>query len=153
MKRYLVLAGMILLAAVIFFYEEKPQGEIRESHIPPPPGLTLAKMDGPPVATNGHFLDNISLSFEPLVKIQDPDPHPASFVYEKDLPSASPGKIRPKPDDTPAPVLTVANSKLNYELLGSEDFSLKFNLTPAYPKPEALIPTRLDPGVGVTIKF
>jgi len=50
-------------------------------------------------------------------------------------------------------VLTVANSKLNYELLGSEDFSLKFNLTPAYPKPEALIPTRLDPGVGVTIKF
>jgi hypothetical protein len=47
----------------------------------------------------------------------------------------------------------VVDSKINYELLGSKDFSLKLNLTPAYAKPEALIPTRLDPGVGVTLKF
>jgi hypothetical protein len=47
----------------------------------------------------------------------------------------------------------VVDRKLNYELFGSEGFALKLNLEPAYPNPEALIPTRLDPGFGVSIKF
>jgi hypothetical protein len=153
MKRYLVLAGMILLAAVIYVSEEKPRVETGESHVPTPPELTLAKMEVPQVATNSHFLDNINISYDTAVKIQDPDPQPASLANGNDLPYASPGKIRPKPEDTTPPPLTVAGRKLNYELLGSDSFSLKFNLTPAYPNPEALVPTRLDPGVGVSIKF
>lgn len=153
MKRYLVLAGMILLAAVIFFYEEKPRVETDESHIPSPPDLTLARMEVPTVATNSHFLDNIHLSYEPMARIQNPDPQYGIPVSEKDLPSANAEKIRPRPEEPATPVITVVDRKLNYELLGSKDFSLKLNLTPAYPNPEALIPTRLDPGVGVSIKF
>jgi hypothetical protein len=152
MKRYLTIAGMILLAAVIFRYEEKPRVEPPESHIPPAE-VTLARIAVPPLATNSHFLDNINLSYDPVVKISGPEPQPASLADERDLPSASLGKIQPKPHDTAAPVLTVVDRKLNYQLLGSKDFSLKLNLTPAYPNPEALIPTRLDPGVGVSIKF
>jgi hypothetical protein len=47
----------------------------------------------------------------------------------------------------------MADQKLNYELFGSEGFALKLNLAPAYPYPEAPIPTRLDPGFGISIKF
>jgi hypothetical protein len=153
MKRYLVLAGMILLAAIISFYEEKPRVETGESHIPSPPGLTFARMEVPPAATNSHFLDDVNLTYDPMVKIQDSAPRRASLADGKDLPSANPERIKSKPEDPTAPVITVVDSKINYELLGSKDFSLKLNLTPAYANPEALIPTRLDPGVGVTLKF
>jgi hypothetical protein len=152
MKRYLVLAGMILLAAVIYLYEEKPRVETSESHIPTPE-LTYAKAGVPDLATNSHFLDNINLSYDPVVMVRDAAPQRASLADGKGLPSARVGKLRPKPADASAPVLTVADSKLNYELFGSEDFSLKLNLTPGYASPEALIPTRLDPGFGVSIKF
>jgi hypothetical protein len=156
MKRYLVLAGMILLAAglgLVFFHEKKPRVETGEHRIPPPE-LTYANMDAPHLATNSHFLDNINLSYEPLANIRDPDAQPTSLAYETNLPPAvSLEKWRPKPDHTMKPGLTVADRKLNFELLGSQGFSLQLNLTPVYPNPEALIPTRLDPGVGVSIKF
>jgi hypothetical protein len=47
----------------------------------------------------------------------------------------------------------VVNRELNYELFGSEGFAFKLNLKPGYPNPEAPIPTRLDPGLGVSFKF
>jgi hypothetical protein len=152
MKRYLVLAGMILLAGVIFLYEEKLPVETSASRIATP-ALTFEKIDMPQVATNSHFLDDINLTYDPMVIIRDPTPQPASLVYAKDLPSARLGRISAAPGDTAEPTLTVADRKLNYELIGSEGFSLKLNLAPAYPNPEALIPTRLDPGVGLSIKF
>jgi hypothetical protein len=152
MKRYLVLAAMILLAGVVYLYEEKPPAETRPSRLSSPE-LTYEKMDVPQVTTNSHFLDNINLTYEPMVVIRDPEAQPTSLPYGKDLPSAPLGKIRPRPVDTAAPAFTVADRKLNYELLGSEGFSVKLNLAPAYPNPQALIPTRLDPGVGVSIKF
>jgi hypothetical protein len=152
MKRYLVLAGMILLAGVIFLFEEKLRVETSESHIPPAE-LTLAKPEVKQPAPNSHFLDNIHLSYDPIERVPDSDPPHASLADGKDLPSASLEKIRPRLGETAAPVLTFADRKFNFELLGSEGFSLKLNLTPEYPKPEALIPTRLDPGVGVSIKF
>ena len=152
MKRYLVLAGMILLGAVIYLYEEKPRVETGESHIPSLE-FSFAKLDLPHLETNSHFLDGIHLSYEPMAIIRDNEPTLASLAEEKDLPSARVQKLRPQPVETATPVFTVADSKLNIELLGAEGFSLKLNLTPAYPNPEALIPTRLDPGVGMSIKF
>ena len=49
--------------------------------------------------------------------------------------------------------LTVADRRLNYELFNSGSFAFKVNLKPGYPYPEALIPTRLDPGLDISIKF
>ena len=152
MKRYLVLAGMILLAWVIFFREEKPRVETVESRIPSP-ALTYAKIETPQPTAGSHFLDNINLSYDSAPAIPDSSLNRATPIYDKTLPAAGLGKLRPKPDDTAPPVITVADRKLNYEVLGTEDFSLKFNLTPAYPNPGALIPTRLDPGIGLSIKF
>ncbi len=152
MKRYLVLAGMILLAGIIFFHEEKPRVETVESRIPAPT-LTYAKIETPHLTTDSHFLANINLSYDSGPTIPGSGLKRAMPIYDKTLPAAGPGKLRPKSDDTAPPVITVADRKLNYEVLGSEDFSLKFNLTPAYPNPEALIPTRLDPGIGLSIKF
>ncbi len=152
MKRYLVLAGMILLAGVIYLYEEKPSAEARPSRLAAPE-LTYEPMAVPQVATNSHFLDDINLSYEPMAVFRDPAPQPNSLADGKALPPANLGNLRSRPGDLAEPALTVADRKLNYELIGSEGFSFKLNLAPAYPNPEALIPTRLDPGFGVSIKF
>jgi hypothetical protein len=148
----MVLAGMVLLAGVIFFHEEKPRVKAVESHILAPT-LTYAKIETPQPTADSHFLDNINLSYDSVPTIPDSGLNRATPIYDKTLPAAGSGKLRPKPDDTAPPVITVADRKLNYEVLGTEDFSLKFNLTPGYPNPEALIPTRLDPGIGLSIKF
>ena len=152
MKRYLTLTGIILLVGIILFYEEKPQVETDVSHIATPE-LTYVKMDAPHLGTNGNFLDDINLSYDPGVQFHDSDFQPACLAFERDPPPASVGKLQPGLGDTKDPALTVVDRQLNYELFGSEGFTLKLNLKPAYPNPQALIPTRLDPGLGVSIKF
>jgi hypothetical protein len=151
MKRCLALVGIILLMGAIL-YEKKPPAATSQSHFTTPE-LTYAKMDLPHPATNSGFLDDINISLDPPVIIHDPDPYHAGLNLQRDLPSGSFDKIQPRPGDTTKPGLTVVDRKLNYELFGSEGFALKLNLEPAYPNPEALIPTRLDPGFGVSIKF
>jgi hypothetical protein len=47
----------------------------------------------------------------------------------------------------------VADRQLNYELYGSEGFAFKLSLKPENPNPEAAIPTGLDPGFGISLKF
>jgi hypothetical protein len=145
------LIGIILLMGAVL-HVKKPPAATSESHFTAPE-LTYAKMDLPHPATNSGFLDDINISLDPPVTIHNPDPYPASFNFQRDLPSGSLAKISPRPGDATKPALTVAGRKLNYEIFGSEDFSFKLNLEPAYPYPEALMPTRLDPGFGISVKF
>lgn len=107
----------------------------------------------PHPATNSGFLDNINLSLNPTVEIPATDLNDTSHNFQRNLPSGSFDKLQPRPGDAPKPVLTVADRKLNYELLGSKDFALKLNLTPVYLNPGAIIPERLVPGLGISIKF
>lgn len=132
-------------------YETRPPEATDQSHIAVPE-LAYTKMDPPP-GMNGGFLDNIKLSLDPPVKIHNPDPVRARLHLQSDLPAAGFDKLQSRPGDTTKPVLTVVDRELNCELFSSEDFALQLSLKPVYPNPETPIPTRLDPGLGVSIKF
>jgi hypothetical protein len=115
-------------------------------------------MDGelgliPHPATNSGFLDKINLSLNSPVEIPATDLNDTSLNFQRDLPSESFDELQPRPGDAPKPALTVADRKLNYELLDSKSFALKLNLTPVYLNPEAIIPKSLTPGLDISIKF
>jgi len=154
LKRCLALAGLvvIILLTGAMLQVKQPPAATSQSHLTTPE-LTYARMDRPRPATNSGFLDDIKISFDPPAPIRDSDLDHASLNLQRDLPSGSFDKIQPRPGDTTKRALTVANRQLNYELLGSEGFALKLNLKPAYPNPEATIPTGLDPGFGISLKF
>ena len=154
MKRCLALVGLvgIILLMGAILHVKKPPAATSQSHFTAPV-LTYAQTDMPHPVTNSGFLDDIKISFDPPVIIHDPDPYHASLNFQRDLPSESFDKLPPRPGDTTKPAFTVVDRKLNYELFGSEDFAFKLNLKPAYPNPEAAIPTGLDPGFGISLKF
>ena len=154
LKRCLALAGLVGIILLIgaILHVKQPPAATSQSHFTTPE-LTYARMDPPHPATNSGFLDNITLSLDPPVIIHDPELDHASLNFQGDIPLGNFDQLQPRPGDTTKPALTVADKKLNYELFGSEGFALKLNLTPAYPNPEALIPTRLDPGFGISLKF
>ena len=106
-----------------------------------------------PATNNSGFLDNINLSLNPSVGIPATHLNHTSLNFQRDLPSGRFEELQPRLGDTPKPALTVADRKLIYELISSQGFALKLNLTPVYLKPEAIIPERLVPGLGISIKF
>ena len=107
----------------------------------------------PHPATNSAFLGNINLPLNPPVEIPATDLNDTSYNFQRNLPSGSFNELQPRPGDEPKPVLTVADRKLNYELLSSKGIALKLNLAPVYLYPGAIIPTSLAPGLGISIKF
>jgi hypothetical protein len=145
------LFGIILLMGAIL-HVKQPPAATSQSHLITPE-LTYARMDPPYPATNSGFLDNITLSLDPPVTIHDPDLDRASLNLQRDLPAGQFAELQPRPGDATKHALTVADRQLNYELFGSEDFAFKLSLKPAYPNPAAAIPTGLDPGFGISLKF
>jgi hypothetical protein len=155
LKRCLALTGLvgIILPMGAILQVKQPPAATSHSHLTAPV-LTYAKMDRPYPATNSGFLDNIKISFDPPpVTIHDPDLDRASLNLQSDLPSGSFNQLQSRSGNTTKHALTVADRQLNYELLDSEGFALKLNLKPAYPNPAAAIPTGLDPGFGISLKF
>jgi hypothetical protein len=154
LKRCLAFVGLggIILPMGAILHVKQPPAATSQSHLTTPV-LTYAKMDLPHPATNSGFLDDIKISFDPPVTIHDPDLDRASLNFQRDLPSGSFGKLQPRSGDATKHALTVADRQLNYELYGSEGFAFKLNLKPAYPNPEAAIPSGLDPGFGISLKF
>ena len=106
-----------------------------------------------PATNNSGFLDNINLSLNPSVGFPATHLNDTSLNFQRDLPSRSIDELQPKSGESPKSALTVEDRKLNYELLGSKSFALKLNLTPVYPNREAIIPERVVPGLGISLKF
>jgi hypothetical protein len=154
LKRCLALAGLvgIILLMGAILHVKQPPAATSQSYFTVPE-LTYARMDPPHPATNSGFLDNITLSLDPPVTIHDPELDHASLNLQRDLPSGHFAELQPRPGDATKHALTVADRQLNYELYGSEGFAFKLNLKPAYPNPAAAIPTGLDPGFGISLKF
>jgi len=151
MKQCLAFAGMIFLMGTVLPAKKLPAAT-GKSHFTSPE-LTYARTDTPHPATNRGFLDNIYLSLDQPAKTPATDLKDTSLNLQRDLPTGSFDKLQPMPDHAAKPMLTVADRKLDYQLYGSEGFALKLNLAPEYPNPEAPMPTRLDPGFGISIKF
>ena len=151
LKRCLALVGLTVLMGATL-HKKNPLAAASNSPLAATE-LTYARMDPPHPPTNSNFLDNINLSLNPPVEIQPRNLEDAGLNFQRDLPSGNFNELQPKSGVAPKRALTVADRKLNYELLGSKDMDFKFNLTPAYANPEATIPTSLDPGFGISIKF
>jgi len=151
LNRCLALVGIIFLVGTIRHVKQPPTAT-SESHFTTPL-LTYAQTNLSHPATNSGFLNDIKLSPDAPVTIHDSDPHHAGFNFQKDLPSGSFNQLPRRSGDASKPAFTVVNRELNYELFGSEGFAFKLNLKPWYPNPDAPLPTRLDPGFGISIKF
>ena len=151
LRQCLALAGLAFLTGATLPRQKLPNAA-GNSHLTAPE-LTYARMDIPPSATNGGFLDDISLSLDPPVEIPVTDFNDARLNLLSDLPAGSFDPLQPRPDEIAPRTLTVADRRLNYQLYGSGGFAVKLNLEPAYPYPQALMPTRLDPGFGISLKF
>jgi hypothetical protein len=137
----------------IWHVKQPPAATSENPFTLPVPVLTYAKTDLPHPATNGGFLDDINLSLDPPVEIHDSDPYHAAFNFQSDLPSGRFGQLPRRSGNATKSAFTVVNRELDYELFGSEVFAFKLNLKPGYPDPRVQIPTRLDPGLGVSFKF
>ena len=153
LKRYVALVGIIILAGAIRHVKQPPAATSESSFTLPAPVLTYAKTDPPHPATNSGFLDDIKLSYDLPVTIHNSESNHTSFNFQKDLPSGSFAQLPRRSGNATKSAFTVVNRELDYELFGSEGFAFKLNLKPGNPDPRVLIPTRLDPGLGVTIKF
>jgi hypothetical protein len=151
MKQCLALAAMIVVMGAVL-PEEKLPATTGKSHFTAPE-LTYTRMDNPHPLTSNGFLDNINLSYDSGVEIHDPAPQSASRSLQGGLTEGSFDRLPPKSGPVPKPGFTVADRKLNYQLLGSGGFAFKLNLAPDYPYPEASVPRGVDSGFGISIKF
>jgi hypothetical protein len=156
LKRCLTLVGLVGIILLIgaILHVKQPPAATSQNHFTVPE-LTYAKLNVPHPATNSGFLDGIRISFDPPpVIIRDPDLNRASLNVQSDLPSGSYDQLQPRSgNNTTKHAVTVADRQLNYELYSSEGFAFKLNLKPAYPNPAAALPTGLDPGFGISLKF
>jgi hypothetical protein len=150
-RRAFVLGGIILLAGAIL-YGTRPPAATDPSHITAPE-LTYPGAHSLTPPKNGDFLDHIQLSLDAPAKTSDPDSIRASLHLQNDLLPIGYDRLQPRPGGTTKTAFTVEERQLNCELFGSQDFALKLSLKAVYANPAALIPTRLDPALGVSIKF
>ena len=151
LKQCLAFVGLMFLMGAAR-HEPQPPEATSHSHLTEPE-LTYARMDLPPQATNRDFLDKIILSLDPPGETPVASLTEATLNVQSDLPAGRFDELRPKPGDARKRALTVADRKLNYQLLSSKDFGLKLNLSPAYANPQSAIPNGLDPGFGISLKF
>ena len=61
--------------------------------------------------------------------------------------------FQPKLDNQVEPVVTVLDRELAYSFFQLGGFKLNLNLKPAYPNPDAILPTRIDPGLSGSFSF
>ncbi len=61
--------------------------------------------------------------------------------------------LQPRAETKTDPLVTVQNQQLDYNLFDLGGFKLNLNFKPSYPTPEALLPTRIDPGISGSFSF
>ena len=152
MKRVWVFIGIILLVGGVLF-EEKHRAETVKQHPhpaawtdPDPAGIAV-------VLQSSNFSDQVDLWGDPWVETDVPDFSHAYLAFGNDLKPASFEKFQSRRDHETEPVLTVQERQVGYSLLDFGGFKLNVNLEPAYRTPEALMPTRIDPGISGSFSF
>jgi hypothetical protein len=150
MKRVGFFIGIILLAAGILF-EEKHRAETIKNHIPP-----VALRDpaaAPFVIKDSNFSDQVDLWGDPWVKTADPGSGYTSLFFENEPRVAHFEMFQPKLDGQAEPIVTVLDREVAYSFFQLGGFKLNLKLKPAYPNPEAILPTRIDPSISGSFSF
>lgn len=152
MKRVWVFIGIILLEGGVLF-EEKHRAETVKQH-PHPAAWTDPDPAGiAEVIQSRNFSDQVDLWGDPRMKTDVPDFSYAYLAFGNDPKPASVEKFKSRLDSKTEPVLTVQERQVGYSLLDFRGFKLNVNLKPAYSTPEALMPTRIDPGISGSFNF
>ena len=99
------------------------------------------------------FSGQVDLWGEPWVKAPESRLSYSNLSPEEAFKLATAERFQSRLEVRSEPVLTVQDRQVVYSLFGSGGFSLKFNLKPAYPSPEAWIPTRVYPGISGSFSF
>jgi len=150
MRRPWVFIGIILLVAGVLF-EEKHRAETMKHHLHPDiftdPAPALF------VVQENHFYDYVDLWGDPWVKTDDPHLSHSSLAVANSTRPASTEKFQSRPDHQADLALTVQDRQIVYPVLDLGGFKLNVNLKPAYATPEALVPTRIDPGISGSFSF
>jgi hypothetical protein len=126
---------------------------------PNPPPATMTELPSPlpfefiAELPPSDFSGQVDLWGEPWVKAPESPLSYASLSPEEAFKLATAERFQSRLDGRSEPVLTVHDRQVVYSLFGSGGFSLKVNLKPAYPSPEAWIPTRVDPGISGSFSF
>jgi hypothetical protein len=153
MKRVWMLIGIILLLGCVLF-EEKHRAATAQKHLAPsgltdPPAPFPA--EDPFKASN--FSDQVDLWGEPWVKTPTADLNDAGLNFLNGLKPASFEKFQSRLDYKTEPVVTVLDREVACALFELGGFKLSLNLKPAYPNPEALLPSRIDPAIRGSFSF
>jgi hypothetical protein len=150
MKRVWVFIVIILLVAGVLF-EEKHRAQTMKNHLPP---VVLGDpAEAPYLVKDSNFSDNVDLWGNSQGKTGEADSGYISLTFQNDLKSANFEKFQSQLDDKSESVLTVQDREVAYALFEVGGFTLTLNLKPAYPNPQALLPTRLDAGIGGSFSF
>ena len=150
MKRALIFIGIILVAGGGLFAKRHRAATIK-NHLPP---VTLTDPATVPfVVKASNFSDYVDLWGDPWLKAADTGSGSASVVFEKESRPASFEMFQLKLDNQVEPVVTVLDRELAYSFFQLGGFKLNLNLKPAYPNPDAILPTRIDPGLSGSFSF
>jgi hypothetical protein len=152
MKRAWLIIGIILLLGGVVF-EEKHRAETVKKHTFPAISTEQDPEEDTYLIPKSNFSGQVDLWGDPWVKTDDPDLTYASLAFKNGLKEASIEKFQARPDNGAEPVLTVLDRQVAYALFELGGVKLKFNLKPAFPNPEALLPTRLDPSITGSFSF
>jgi len=150
MKRAVVFIGIILVAGGGLFAKRHRAATIK-NHLPP---VTLTDPAAAPfVVKASNFSDYVDLWGDPWVKTAGTGSGYPSLIFEKEPPPASFELFQLKPDYKAEPVVTVLDREVAYSFLQLGGFKLNLNLKPAYPNPDAILPTRIDPSISGSFSF
>ena len=150
MRRALIFIGIILVAGGGLF-AKRHRAETIKNHLPP---VAMRDPATAPFAVKGNnFSDYVDLWGDPWVETDDPDLAYAKLALGNDPKPAGVEHFKSRLDYETEPVLTVHDRQLGYSLLDFGGFKLNVNLKPGYSSPDALLPSRIDPGISGSFSF
>ena len=155
MKRAWVVIGIILLLGV-FLFEEQHRAETAKKHPAPasvmeePVPVTLLALDPIP---ESNFAGQVDLWGDHREKVPAADQTYAGLNFQNDPGPASFERLQPRLDIRAEPAVTVLDREVAYSLFQHGSFKLRLNFKPAYPNPDAIVPSRIDPGVSGSFSF
>jgi hypothetical protein len=148
-KRVWLSIAVILVAGGVLF-AEKHRAQPVQNHLPP---VILQDPAQVPYLTGGNiFSGKIDLWGNPWAKTENVRPAYSSFP-QKEFKPVNLENFQPKLDVKNESVVTVQDREVAYALFEVGGFTLTVNLKPGYANPQALMPTRLNAGIGGSFSF
>jgi hypothetical protein len=149
MKRLMIFIAIALVAGGGLF-AKKHRAQTIKNHLPPVILQDPAKV---PYLTGGNiFSGEIDLWGDPWAKKENVTLAYSTFP-QKEFKPVNLENLQSKLDVKNESVVTVQDREVAYALFAAGGFTLTLNLKPAYPNPQATIPTRLDAGIGGSFSF